>query len=98
MREIKFRVFDTIQREMHYDGNLQGDEMVLNIEGGFQFSDNETYKAEDMELTQYTGLKDIYNKEIYEGDILNVDKNYSGSYTPTYVLFYKGTFYGLLEP
>ena len=79
-REIKFRCWNEWA-----DRN----EMVCFTLDTAMIFENCTTNAKVME---YTGLKDIYNKEIYDGDILNVDKNYSGSYTPTYVLFYKGTF------
>jgi uncharacterized phage protein (TIGR01671 family) len=48
--------------------------------------------SDPIEFLQFTGLKDIHDKDIYEGDILNISKEYSGSFVPVYVLFNKGQF------
>ena len=67
MREIKFRAWDKERKEMFYDfdQNIKyltlGDSIHL-----FIWETGLIYKT----LMQYTGLKDINGKEIYEGDIL----------------------------
>lgn len=72
MREIKFRAWlkekkemidnarpDFFCKQLHYlRGNSAGGQDVLGV------------STEDIELMQYTGLKDMREKEIYEGDIL----------------------------
>ena len=72
MREIKFRAWlkekkemidnarpDFFCKQLHYlRGNSAGGQDVLGV------------STEDIELMQYTELKDKNNKEIYEGDIL----------------------------
>ena len=90
MREIKFRAWHKEKKEMidnarpdffckqlHYlCGNSAGGQDVLGV------------STEDIELMQYTGLKDKNEKEIYEGDILsdgNNDKPYK-------VIFENGSF------
>ena len=72
MRDIKFRAWhkgkkiiidnarpDFFCKQLHYlCSNSAGGQDVLGV------------STEDIELMQYTGLKDMREKEIYEGDIL----------------------------
>ena len=62
MREIKFRVWDSISKEMH-----PWEVIRIHKFSGF---DLEHYTIE-----QYTGLKDRNGKEIYEGDIDKKGRN-----------------------
>jgi uncharacterized phage protein (TIGR01671 family) len=70
MREIKFRAWDQLNKKVYPVtqivmigfGKLDG---VQIDDGGFRW-----LNGTDIELMQYTGLKDKNGKEIYEGDIV----------------------------
>lgn len=75
MRDIKFRIWDTENKEMlkvqeldfeptFYDGRI-----AIRPD---QY--NDYFDTEDMILMQYTGLHDKNGKEIYEGDILRFNE------------------------
>jgi uncharacterized phage protein (TIGR01671 family) len=99
MREIKFRTyvksFGKIMNVSEID--FQNESVIANdgfLGGLFEFK--------DVELMQYTGLKDKNGKEIYEGDIVSA---FYGSQVTTVILNEKFGLYevvlqvsGLTEP
>ena len=71
MREIKFRAWDS--QEMIYEPSLYTDDFARNINQYFEYWQKIVDENERMIFMQYTGLKDINGKEIYEGDIIEFD-------------------------
>ncbi|WP_353891476.1 YopX family protein [Latilactobacillus sakei] len=88
MREIKFRAWDKENKAfMPSEGYAICDGDVMGLRYGNEMEDVLT---DQIELMQYTGLKDMYGRDIYEGDVVNVTwsrddtegENYAIAYDP----------------
>jgi len=81
MRQIKFRGYDEDKKKLFIIS-----EITWDTKGNFFSASNpwyiDGYYAPGMNFTkilmQYTGYKDINNKEIYEGDIVKYTSYYNG--------------------
>jgi len=66
-REIKFRAWDKQNKRMFEVDGLSFRNQYVTDEAG-----QHTFKFNQCDLIQYTGLKDKNGKDIYEGDILSL--------------------------
>jgi len=76
---IKFRAWDNEFKAIRDYDELKG----LTLDA---------LDASDFELEQFTGLKDVKAKEIYEGDIVHCENDYQGTDYTGKVMFFNGGF------
>ncbi|KIN32336.1 YopX family protein [Bacillus subtilis] len=76
MREIKFRAWDENSQEMIYEVGITPEGIPYSIPENAEGCDQFNYFLTCHKM-QYTGLRDKYGREIYEGDVVRNHRRYS---------------------
>jgi uncharacterized phage protein (TIGR01671 family) len=95
MREIKFRAWDKESLYMFFPPELifnkDGELIYIGLIPNLGHAD---FPSERYKLMQFTGLLDKNDKEVYEGDIVNVKYTDGSGYdNPVEVSFENGSFW-----
>lgn len=85
MRDIKFRVWDKLTKQMLFeDFHLLGEVMAFSLIDQWVKEHKEgkglLERYNDMVFQQYIGIKDTNQKDIYEGDVVEYDETDIGGF------------------
>ena len=104
MKDSKFRAWDKrtkrlyqVQTLQFYGTNNTVDACWTNgvdFDGESTLGEPELNNLHNLELMQYTGMKDVNGVEIYEGDIIREDIEKDGPPIIVSVVWEEGAFYG----
>lgn len=84
-RPIKFRVWDKDAKRMIKYGEAITKYLKIGLNGVLYWGDRDM--SNDLEIMQFTGLRDDNGKEVYEGDVISIPE--MGRYE---VVFKEGCF------
>ena len=75
MRIIKFRAFDLDEKKMKTVNSIDFTNELITVYD--KESLEHVLSFEDVELMQFTGITDVYDNGIYEGDIVGISSEFS---------------------